>query len=239
MKVRSLVMTIGLVAMHTAAPTMAQDAGTIIVTAQRSDRSDFNEYYDDDQSAIGLTRRADYFVKPLYVSSDSRDSGMRKDELRAMLRETIQLAPDAGINLVAGNYTLKPVTLSDVEELDIQRGTRPDTSRVKIYARIDVTRNSKGIKEADERISKFVKSIPVTGRSFIDMGSTGLAINNPDQYRGAVVKVIADEVKRYSAMFGSDYGVEIRGLDSELYWQQASETEVFLYLEHSFIIKPK
>ena len=40
-------------------------------------------------------------------------------------------------------------------------------------------------------------------------------------------------------MFGSGYGVEIRGLESDLYWQQASETEVFLYIEHSFTIAPR
>lgn len=37
-------------------------------------------------------------------------------------------------------------------------------------------------------------------------------------------------------MFGSGYGVDIDGLDGDLYWQQSSETEIFLYIEHSFSI---
>ena len=56
---------------------------------------------------------------------------------------------------------------------------------------------------------------------------------------GGVPRAIAAEAKRYAAMFGNDYGIEIRGLDSELYFQQSSQTELFLYIEHSFVIKPK
>jgi hypothetical protein len=33
--------------------------------------------------------------------------------------------------------------------------------------------------------------------------------------------------------------IEICGLDSELYFKLASETEVFLYISHSFVIRPK
>lgn len=216
----------------------AGDNDIIIVTATRSDRSN-SAYYDDEQSAIGLTRRADYFVKRLYVSSDSRDADLRKSELLTMLRKTIELAPQSGISLVAGGYALKPVTLDNMDQLSIDKGNRPDTSRVTIYARIPIENTKQRTDDTNRRIEAFVKQIPVTGRSFIETGETSLAINNPDQYRLDVVKAIADESKRYAAMFGSDYGIEIRGLDSELYWQQADETHVFLYIEHSFMIKPK
>ncbi|MEM9501999.1 MAG: hypothetical protein AAF941_09150 [Pseudomonadota bacterium] len=222
------------------APTiaLAQDEGAVIVTASRSDRSNY-EYYNRDQSAIGLKRTADFFVKPLYVNSDSRDATERKQELLAMLRATIEQAPSSGIALVAGDYSLRPVTLENYEKLPIGYGGRPDTSRVQIYARIPVRGSNQLASDAGKTIEAFAKSIPATGRSFIQTGETALAITNPDQYRIDVVKTVAEEAKRYAAQFGGDYGVEIRGLESELYWQQASETEVFLYIEHSFVIKPK
>ncbi len=220
------------------AVTAQSDEGVIIVTGSRVDRSDYDRFYDEEQSAIGLTRKADYFVKPLYVSSDSRDEKLRKQELQSMLSDTVQRASGAGIQLVAGNYRLKPITQADIDDLPIRSGRRPDTSRVLIYARIPIG-SSTSTKSADQTIEGFVKSVPVTGRSYIETGETVLAINNPDKYRGEVVRAIADESKRYAAMFGSDYGVEIRGLDSELFFKQASETEVFLYIEHNFVIKPK
>ncbi len=221
------------------AAAAAQDSmSNVIVTASRSDRSG-DRYYDEQQSAIGLTRRADFFVKPLYVSSESRDPDQRREELLAMLRATIERASAAGVTLVAGDYTLTPVTLANMAELTIGSGNRPDTSRVQIYARMPVSSAVARVRDADQRITTFVRSVPVTGRSFIDMGSTVLGLSEPDQYRLDVVKAIADEARRYAAQFGPDYGIEIRGLDSELFWQQAGEAEVFLYIAHSFVIRPK
>ena len=238
MKANGVRAAIGGLAILVSVPAAAQDESNVIVTGSRSDRSG-SEFYDAQQSAIGLTRKADFFVKPLYVSSDSRDPDQRTAELLAMLRATIERAGAAGITLVAGDYTLTPVTLAKMEELSIGFGNRPDTSRVAIYARMPVTDSVDRVREADRRITDFVKAVPVTGRSFIETGSTVLGLSNPDQYRLAVVKAIADEAKRYAAQFGSDYGIEIRGLDSELYWQQASETDVFLYIEHNFVVRPK
>lgn len=110
---------------------------------------------------------------------------------------------------------------------------------MKLYARLPVGGRFQGQDEVDETIAAFRKDVPATGRSYIETGGTDLAIDNPDQYRGAVVRAIANEAKSYAAMFGSDYGVDIRGLESDLYFKQASQTEVFLYIERNFVIKPK
>lgn len=237
---KKLMIALGAASLAIPQVAVAQDdEALIIVTGSRVDREDYDEYYDDEQAAIGLTRKGDFFVKSLFVSSDSRDADVRKAEVTTMLKETVAAAEAQGIALVAGNYTLQPVTLETIDELNFGRGRRPDTTRVTIYARLTVGGQANSVDDANEIITPFVKSIPANGRSYIETGSTSLAITNPDQYRGAVVRTIANEAKSYAAMFGSDYGVEIRGLDSELYFKQASETEVFLYIGHSFVIKPK
>jgi hypothetical protein len=71
--------------------------------------------------------------------------------------------------------------------------------------------------EFDTAIAAFVKTVPVSGRSYIETARTDLAINNPHAYRGAVVKAIADEAKRYAAMFGNDYG-GVHGGDKPGHW---------------------
>jgi len=217
----------------------AQDDGAVIVTGSRAGQSSYDKYYDGSQSAIGLTRTADNFLKPIYINSDSRDPATRRSEVTAMLEETIRLAAKDGIALVAGDFKLVPLTDETLKDLSYGTGTRPDTTRVKIYARLPVGGKFARVDEVDEAIAAFVKTVPLSGRSYIETGGTDLAINNPQSYRGAVVKAIADEAKRYAAMFGSDYGIEIRGLDSELFFKQASGTEVFLFIEHNFVISPK
>ncbi len=228
-------------AIVTPLPLFAQD--TVIVTGARQDRSALNAYIQprggNGPSAIGVTRQADYFVTPLFVSSDSRNPDSRVEELFAMLSATLDRAESEGIDLVAGRYTLEPVTRENMRELPVTGGNRPDTSRVQIYARIPLRGEDPSVTGTAQRIARFVSQIPATGRSFIDIGSTALAIDNPEQYRKAVVRRIADESTDYAGMFGNGYGVSITGLDGELYWQQASETEVFLYIEHSFTIQPR
>lgn len=212
---------------------------TVVVTGSRSDRSANFQYYEANQPAIGFTRKADFFVKPIFVNSDSRGSQLRRNELFAMLRATIEKAGSEGISLVAGDYALRPLTLENMEELSVRSGGRPDTSRVTLYARLPVEGKDARASKANERIEAFTKSIPVTGRSFIQTGSVELAINNPDQYRINVVREIAEESRRYASLFGGEYGIQITGLDSELFWKQESETEVFLYIRHNFVVRPK
>ena len=229
-------------AIAVATPVLPLDAQqTVRVTgSSRVDRDSYDKYYDDDQSAIGLTRTADYFVKPIYVNSDSREREVRSQEVDAMLTAMIAKAQEEDITLVAGKYTLSPLTQSSRKDLlTYGRGNRPDTTRVRLFARLPVGGKFSGVDEVDEAILAFYKSIPATGRSYVETGGTELAIDNPQQYRRDVVGAIAAEAKRYAAMFGNDYGIEIRGLDSELYIQQSSQTELFLYIEHSFVIKPK
>lgn len=239
-RIRNIVRLAALAGMLQFSPALGQDEDAlIVVTASRSDPGDFSEYYDDEQSAIGLRRRADFFVKPIFVNSDSREAPIRREEVMAMLRATIAAAEREGIALVAGNYTLRPLTAETLEDLTFGNGSRPDTTRVQIYARLPLTGDNPSMDAVDQRIARFVQAIPATGRSYMETGSTSLALANPYQYRPEVVRAVAAEATRYAGYFGNDYGVEIRGLDSELYWQQASETDVFLYISHSFLIRPK
>ena len=226
-------------ALHMPAPLAAQSEELIVVTGSRNERGSYDAYYDEQQSAIGLTRKADKFVKPIYINSDSRGPEIRRAKVTAMLQETIRLAAKEGIALIAGDYRLVPLTEQTLKNLSFGTGTRPDTTRVKIVARLSVGERFARVGEVDTAIAAFVKTVPVSGRSYIETARTDLAINNPQANRGAVVKAIADEAKRYAAMFGNDYGVEIRGLNSGLFFKQASETEVFLYIAHTFVIRPK
>lgn len=148
-----------------------------------------------------------------------------------MLEATLDAAQRDGVTLVAGRYTLEPATKANMRELPLESGSRPDTNRVKIYTRIPLRGTDPGVTMAADRIKALVKGIPATGRFSIETGTTSLAIDKPEQYCRDVVHHITKEATAYAKMSGADYGVRIDGLDGELYFQQSSETEVFLYIE--------
>lgn len=60
-------------ALYMPAPLAAQSEELIVVTGSRNERGSYDNYYDEQQSAIGLTRKADNFLKPIYINSDSRN----------------------------------------------------------------------------------------------------------------------------------------------------------------------
>lgn len=93
---------------------------------------------------------------------------------------------------------------------------------------------------AGERLDAFIKGIPRTGRGAIDKaGALTLTIRNPDQYRDAIVKLVADDARHNAAIFGPDYAVQVGGIDGQISWSQVSGTDVFLYLPYRYTILPK
>ncbi len=218
-------------------PAVAQTGdggmGEVVVTASRSDR----EYYSDEQPVIGLRRQADSAVQTVAFTSDSRDAEARKREIHAMLIAALDRADAAGVQLVTGDVELVAVTKENYRDLPVSNGTRPDTSEIHVMVKVKLA-GSTG--SAEDRITKFVKAVPVNGRALLEKrGSLTLTIINPDQYRDAIVKLVAENSKRYAGFFGSDYGAEVSGLNEQLSWAQVSGSEVFLYIPYRFTIKPK
>jgi len=219
--------------MHAAANAQNGGMGEIIVTAQRSS----GEYFSDEQTVVGLKRQADSAVQPITISSDSRDEATRKREIQAMLVSAIERASQAGVELVTGNFELVPVTMASYRELVFSNGNRPDTSLVNLMVKSKLGGSTGG---AQKRIDDFIKGVPPNGRALADKkGELTLTIINPDQYRDEIVKLVAAEAKRYASYFGTEYGVEVGGLNEQLAWTQVSNTEVFLYIPYRFTIRPK
>lgn len=221
-----------------AAPVAAQDAsapglGEVVVTANRLNA----RYAQQDRPVVGLRRQADSAVMSVSISSDSRDEADRKREIHAMLLSALDRAGAAGIEMVTGNFELVPVTKSNYQELPMFGAGRVDTSQVSFMVK---TRLAGSVANAEKKLGDFVKSVPKTGRGAIDKGSgVTLTIIDPDQYRGAIVKLVAENARAQAAVFGPDYAVQVNGIDGQLFWSQVSNTEVFLYIPYRFTIVPK
>ncbi|WP_260582639.1 TonB-dependent receptor [Sphingopyxis sp. PET50] len=222
----------------TAGGAIAQDnsniRGEVRVSAVRGSG---DGYFKESAPVIGLRRLADGAIQDILVTSDSRDSELRRQEIHAMLEATIRKADAAGLELVTGNFELTKVTLANYRELPLRSGRRSDTSEIAVTVK---TKLAGPADSAQSRIDSFIRSVPATGRSLIEKyGALQLTIVNPDQYRGQIIKLIADESRRASSAFGADYGVVVSGLDRHLVWNQASENEVFLYIPYGFTVQPK
>lgn len=233
-------MRIGLLGMALVAGTMpaiAQDdsniRGEVVVTGQRASA----DYLSDEQTVVGLRRPADSAIQPVKFTSDSRDADVRKREIHAMIESAIRRADAAGVELVTGEFELTRVTLANYRDLAFRGGGRPDTSEIAVYVKAKL---GGSVGSAQSRIDNFVKGVPAEGRALMERrGALTLTIINPDQYRPEIVKLVAAEALKTAGAFGTDYGVEVAGLNEQLIWAQASATEVFLYIPYRFTVRPK
>jgi len=222
----------------TAVPALAQDANTlglgeIVVTGGRSSA----RFAQQERPVVGLRRQADSAVLQLSIASDSRDEAVRKREIHTILLAALDRAATAGVELVTGSFELVPVTKANYQDLPMISAGRIDTSQVSLMVKVKLAGSTTA---AEQRLDAFIKAVPRTGRGTLDKtGSLTLTIVNPDQYRDAIVTLVAENARHYAAMFGPDYAVQVTGVDGQIAWSQVSGTDVFLYVPYRYTILPK
>jgi hypothetical protein len=221
-----------------AAPIMAQQAnapelGEVVVTANRQNA----RYAQQDRPVVGLRRQADSAVIMVAISSEAREEDIRKREIHTMLSSALDRAAASGMELVTGSFELTPVTKANYKELPLYNAGRVDTSQVSFMIKVKLSGSTVA---AEQKFDAFIKGVPATGRGAIDKrGSLTLTIINPDQYRDTIVQLVAENAKKYAGFFGSDYAVQINGIDGQVAWSQVSGTDVFLYMPYRYTIVPK
>jgi len=208
----------------------AQISDEVVVTAMRRDAED----YSSDRPAVGLVRVADFAVQKVLVTGDTRDTPKRREEIYATVRAAIERAgPANGIALAVGEDRLEPLTAANYRNLPLVGDGRPDAERTSFLIKAALGSGTDG-KAALDRIAAFIGNVPVTGRAELKpSGDLTLSVVKPDQYRGAIIDLLAADAQASAARLGPDYQVEMRGIDRPVEWARASLTDVFLYLPAS------
>ena len=216
-------------------PAPAQE---VVVTATRS-ASNRDGFQGTSIPIITLRRTADFAVQRVSITGDTRDEALRRKEIYAMVRSAIEQAGKHGVELATGDYVVEALTLANYGDLLLSRDGRPDSERTSFIIKLKLEPGMDA-RAALDRIAKFIKAVPPTGRAQIEKsGDMTLSVLNPDQYRNKIIEMIAADAATTAARFGPDYGVEVRGLDRPVEWSRASLTEVFLYLPAAYVIRPK
>jgi len=228
-----------------AMPAVAQDE--IIVTGMR------RLVVDDDSdrviekpvltpAAVQMLRRtADFAVQQVVVVSDTVEEEEAHKEVQAMTRKAIDLSAGSGVQLASGEIVVEPLNAGNYKDLRIDEINEDeiDGQAVKFLVKVPL---APGIdaKAALAKIDKFIKAVPAVGRAEIKAYSElTLSVVDPEQYRGAIIDLVAKDTGSTSGRFGAGYGVEVTGLDKPVQWKRASLTEVQLFLPSNSTVRPR
>ncbi len=219
-----------------AVPLAAQDLQQqeIVVTGSRIDQDD----YSDRQPAVGLRRKADFLVQQVTIRGDTRDADQREQEIRAMLRRAIELAGRSGVELAQGDYILTRLTLETASEIELQNDRRPDSQQIIFLVKAPLANQT--IEQAQGAIRQFIETVPETGRAQMDeLGDATLSVVGPDSYRDQIIAAVAADAKRQAAVVGSDYAVELTGLNMPVQWARSGPGEVLLFIPYELGVRPR
>lgn len=211
----------------------APGLGEVLVSGNR----DAIPYAQSNRPVVGLRRRADAAVMQLSIVSDSREEAVRRQEIHTVLLSALDRANAAGFELVSGSVQLNRVTKANYKDLPFQYAGRVDTGRVDVLVKAKLEGSAY---DTRTRLQSFIGSIKGSGRATVSSGGTiALTVVNPDQYRDAIIQLVAGDARRVSGLFGPDFTFNVTGIDSQVSWSQVSSTEVFLFIPYRYVIIPK
>ncbi|PSJ36518.1 SIMPL domain-containing protein [Allosphingosinicella deserti] len=222
-----------------AAPAWAQE---VILTSQRRGYNNDAVYSDGvvatSRPIINLRRAADYAVQNVRVAGDARDAATRRNDLHATIRNMLDAAARGGVELATGNYVIEPLTAANYKNLPLQGDGRPDTDQANFLIKVRLAEGM-DLKAAEDRIARFVNSVPKAGRTQVSVSGMTVSVVDPDQYRGQIIDLIAADAAISAGKFGTGSGVDVTGLDRPVEWARGSGTEVFLFLPASYVVRKR
>jgi hypothetical protein len=231
-----------MLALAVSVPAWAQDNSEIVVTGMRRNMDNDGDNGTNSVPVIGLRRRGDFLVQLYTIVSDTREFTTRRTEVYATLLNVLEQAEkNSDIQISVGTSELRAVTKANYRaiSLDSNFRNRTDTSHVSIYVKHKLAQDGGNAKSAVLAIESFAKGVKLTGRSeILPVSDTQISLINPQQYRYAILQLVADDSKKIAGMFGPNYGVNFSGFTQPVEWIGETPTEVFLFVRYGAGINP-
>ncbi len=229
------------VAFAAAAPALAQEY--VVVSGSRVTSDLAGDYV---IPHVGVTRRADFLLRTLWVSCDTREPEQRLDELRATLRGMLGKADrNDGIELsrlvqidAGDGYDEPQMIVAPFTEETIAGGFsvnfrgRSDTSYIQLVVKTPIGETDT-LQAAAARLTGFVDGVDREGRSALDLdASDTLSVVDPAQYRDAIFAAMSADAAERVAALGEGYGARFEGLENQVTWYRSDVLELRLFIPH-------
>jgi hypothetical protein len=189
---------------------------------------------DYDPVVVFLCQQADYVAMPVTISSDHRDPVRRLADMAAakrLIQKKAEENPDIIVNTGQVRLSREPTP---------KTGTRMETSKPVSAVPLNILVPLKG-KERDlfacaTMLCQFIRSIAMPGSTRVRTGVIRLAVDNPEQYRPVLLKMIADACAKAKEPLNEKAKKEkaeseIRGLVGPVLVRQADDDNVDLFID--------
>ena len=184
---------------------------------------------DHDPVAVFLRQQADYVAMPVTISSDHRDPVQQLAGIaaaKALIQKKAEGNPDIIVN--TGKVTLS----CEPPGTGTRMGTSGPVSAVRLNILVPFKGKGRRHVPRATMIYKFLGDIAMPGKARIRTGEIRLAVDNPEQYRPVLLKMIADAYAKtkQSVKAKAKGESEIRGLVDPVLVRQADDENVDIFI---------
>lgn len=188
-------------------------------------------YTDRPSVSASIRMEADFVSMPLSIRGDHKDPAKRFEIIAHAKGAIIKAAEDIkDIQVHSGPVALSSQPVSKVQAFS--SGGYGGTSQAEIHILSPLAGAEKDVFKRATVINNFIRGVRLPDGAEVDFGQIHLAVDNPEQYREALLRAIADEVAKTKSTLGSSVEVTVSGLESPVFVRQADEKHVDLFLSY-------
>jgi hypothetical protein len=184
---------------------------------------------------VTIEKLADFVVLNLTLENDSRLYEQRREEIHKTIANLLRKTKkEPNISLHSGFIPIDETNYM----LQLSKGNRADTSKVKFIVKIKLDEKS-SVTELAKKLKQFVNDTKKEGRTYVLTGNTGLSILNPEKYRYEIMEKISEDVKKLMSFYDGSIEIDINGFNSKVVVTQSSELKIKLYIPYNYSFKVK
>lgn len=187
--------------------------------------------YDDRPTvSASLRKEADFVAMPISISSNHKDPSKRFEAV-ALAKAAIMKAAEGrkNIRVYSGPVALSAKPVGMLAKFESSGYRHLSHAELHLLAPLAVGKN---VFQSAAEMNDFIRSVMLPDKADLELGQIHLAVENPEQYRSKLLKLIADEVSETKKVLGSGQPT-VTGLESPVFVRQADERNVDLFLNYA------
>jgi len=198
-------------------------------------------YIESDIPGTQIRRKGDNLLLQVDITNDSREEEQREKEIHATLKKAVEAAQKIkGIELSTASDSgfVIPLTGSNYQ-IDLLDGERPDTSKSSFLAKSPIPSDVTDGEALVLRLKRFVANLELAGRTevFVDV-DVNVSVVNPQQYRPAIVELVAKDIGSVTSALGDGYRVVLEGIDQQVEWAKVGSLDVAIFIPYRYVVVP-
>ncbi len=185
------------------------DTGVLFIVGSTPERS----------ASVSLRKRADYVAVPIVIGDDHK---VQEREKKDYFRRQTAKALVAAVAKSRSKLQVRQVSW---------------TKQPYLYLLMEMESSPKDMSYYTDRIEELFKPVFFTGKSRCELGGPTLAMEDPEEYRRQLTRMILDSVNSLTQSLGTACLVTVEGLAKPVQVKQIDDQHVELFIDYSLSIE--